>query len=60
VLDVMLDEKEFLNPYGIRALSRAVDYLLLYEYFHGDNGAGLGVRHRLDRARRPRDVSVRH
>jgi hypothetical protein len=28
------------------------DYILFYEYFHGDNGAGLGAsHHRLDRAR---------
>ncbi len=31
------------------------DLLLFYEYFHGDNGAGLGASHQtgLDRARRP-------
>src|SRR5439155_987174 len=63
VLAKMLDENEFLSPYGIRALSRYHvehpyvfrvgfqenphwrDYLLFYEYFHGDNGAGLGASH---------------
>jgi len=27
-----------LKPYG-------KDYILFYEYFHGDNGAGLGASH---------------
>jgi len=35
ILSRMLDEKEFLSDYGI----------LFYEYFHGDNGAGLGASH---------------
>lgn len=24
------------------------DYILFYEYFHGDNGAGLGASHQTD------------
>jgi hypothetical protein len=44
VLNVMLDENEFLSPYGVRSLSR-FHRILFFEYFHGDNGAGLGASH---------------
>jgi hypothetical protein len=57
VLEKMLDEREFLSAYGLRSLSRyhadhpysicaeGREYPLFYEYFHGDNGAGLGASH---------------
>jgi hypothetical protein len=61
VLEKMLDEREFLSPYGILRKDgrRPVhggtakfqddphwrDLVLFYEYFHGDNGAGLGASH---------------
>ena len=37
------------------------DHILFYEYFHGDNGAGLGRQppDRLDRADRPHDPNLR-
>src|SRR5205814_1844707 len=71
ILTRMLDENEFLSPFGIRSLSRYHhdhpfifdvggreyqvayspaeshwrDLILFYEYFHGDNGAGIGASH---------------
>jgi hypothetical protein len=37
------------------------ELVLFYEYFHGDNGAGLGAKlsDRLDRSHRPRHAFVR-
>ncbi len=60
ILARMLDEDEFFGPHGIRSVSRYPvqggqpmlqndphwrDLLLFYEYFTGDNGAGIGASH---------------
>jgi len=57
ILARMLDEEEFLGPYGLRSLSKVHDahpyefwvdgspFRVAYAYFHGDNGAGLGATH---------------
>jgi hypothetical protein len=44
-MDLVADLQGSINPRGRCHQTNHQDYILFYEYFHGDNAVGLGASH---------------